>query len=283
MKSTAKKLITLLLSLVMIVSLVPYTAFASGDYSDGQTCPGCDHYHWGDRMCDDCGGCTRYCTDFCWLGMHCNNCGDCLLDSFESCIECGYCFDCMMENNHCAECYADYIGNGDQLCGNCRRCPDCVGELCPDCGFCVDCANDEEGMHCPECGNCYQITDQCEDITNNHCTDCCNPCWQCNRCMFDADDELCPDCGLCLTCCASNSENSGGTGEVCIESSDWDDHICSDCGGYFELDDLCESCGSAGVIRCPECCESASECSMSMCEYAPRLRGAFLRELRQML
>ena len=121
MKSTAKKLITFLLSLVMIVSLVTYTAFASGDYSDGQTCPGCDHYHWGDRMCDNCGGCTEDCTDFCWLGMHCNNCGACLLDSVESCLECGYCFDCMMEHNHCAECYADYIGNGDQLCGNCRR------------------------------------------------------------------------------------------------------------------------------------------------------------------
>lgn len=279
MKNTVKKLIAFMLCLTMIVGVAPYTVFASDDYENGQDCPGCGHYHWGDYMCDNCGYCSYQCTsDSCWMNSHCNNCGTCLSDDPNSCEDCDQCFECMLESNHCAECYACYVGNGDGLCGNCYRCSDCVGEICEDCGFCEDCANDEDGLHCPECGNCYQTTEQCENLLNNHCIECCNRCEQCGSCMFGAEDDICPDCELCLECCKSNAENLGGTGDVCVESSEWDDHICSDCGEYFELDDLCDSCGSAGIVRCPDCCENASECSVGMCEYTQEYEDHFCED-----
>lgn len=162
----------------------------------------------------------------------------------------------------------DY-GGDEVLCGNCRRCEFC-STICPECGMCEDCANDgADGMHCPECGNCYQVTEQCMFVENNHCKDCCEPCEQCGECIAGDHLESCPDCGLCVQCCEFNSMMEGcESGEICVASTDWYDHICEGCGKFFENEsDLCETCLDAGVIRCPDCCEMTSECSEKMCEY----------------
>lgn len=277
MKTTAKRLMSLLMCIIMLISLMP-AALVSADYSDGQECPGCGHYHWDDYMCDECGYCSTNCGADCWLNSHCNNCGKCLADETDACDECSFCFDCMMEHGHCVDCYDCYIGNSDGLCGNCYRCEGCTGPICTYCGFCEDCRNDDDSMHCPECGSCYQITDQCADMTSNHCIECCNLCEQCGKCMFDAEDQICEYCGLCSECCEDNSASAGGSGDICIESTEWDDHVCSDCGEFFEDGELCDSCFSAGVIRCTSCCESASDCSMGMCENSSDYEEHFCEE-----
>lgn len=266
------KVICLLLAFMMMITLMPSTTptiYAA--YEDGDECWNCGHYHWDEYMCSDCGGCSGECTnDWCALDTHCHRCGGCLRD-VEYCEECNLCKDCMDELGHCVECntcWMDYGGDG-VLCGNCRRCEFC-STICPECGMCEDCANDtDEGMHCPECGNCYQVTKQCMFEDNNHCADCCEPCDQCGECIAGDHLAVCDDCGLCVECCEFNSMMEGcESGDICVASNEWYDHVCELCMNFFEDDsELCETCKDAGVIRCPECCEMNSECSEYMCEY----------------
>ncbi len=270
MKRT-NRVMSLLLAFIMVAALLPGTLTqVYAGYSDGDECWNCGHYHWGDFM-HECGACSPDCTnDWCALETHCHRCGGCLNGDYP-CDECGLCKDCMDEIGHCSQCdtcWMDY-GGDDVLCGNCRRCEFC-STICPECGLCEDCANDGvDGMHCPECGNCYQVTEQCMFVENNHCKDCCEPCEQCGECIAGDHLDECPTCGLCVQCCEFNSMMAGcESGEVCVEDTEWDDHVCEGCGEFFENEsDLCETCRDAGVIRCPGCCELVSECSEKMCEY----------------
>ena len=73
------------------------------------------------------------------------------------------------------------------------------------------------------------------------------------------------DCGLCLECCRDNSEGGGcPDGETCVESAEWDEHICQGCDGWVtdkeDEDEFCETCE-----MCKECCEGNSDCSEGMC------------------
>ena len=275
MKRT-KRLVSLLLCFVMVVSLLG--THVQAGYSDGDECWNCGHYHWDEYM-HDCGACSPDCTnDWCALETHCHRCGGCLNGDYP-CDECGLCKDCMDEMGHCSQCdscWMDY-GADDVLCGNCGRCEFC-SPICPECHMCEDCANDgADGMHCPECGNCYQITEQCEFVENNHCKDCCEPCDQCGECIAGGHLETCPDCGLCVECCEFNSMMEGcESGEICVTSGEWDEHVCEGCGQFFENDsELCETCKDAGVTRCKECCEAAGECSEYMCEYSDEYEDHF--------
>lgn len=267
MKKT-NRLLSLLLAFMLVLTLAPTTAFAA--YEDGDECWNCGHYHWDEYM-HDCGACSPSCTnDWCALETHCHRCGGCLNGDYP-CDECGLCKDCMDEIGHCSQCDMCWMDNGadDVLCGNCRRCEFC-SPICPECHMCEDCAGDEsDGMHCPECGNCYQVTEQCKFPENNHCKDCCEPCEQCGECIAGDALEVCPDCGLCVECCEFNSMMAGcASGEICVDSADWIDCICEGCGEFFENQNgLCDTCLDAGVVRCPSCCELASECSEKMCEY----------------
>ena len=253
----------------MLLSLMPGLELPAhafwDDYDTGGDCPNCDHYHWGENLCD-CQFCTIDCNYDCWVETHCNDCGVCLGDTPYWCEECYKCADCM-EDTHCSTCGKCYIGEDDQLCGECYKGPCCSITICDTCGFCDDCANDDsDPMHCSLCNSCFGSVDECVDDDDTgviHCIDCHTSCEQCEECLLAK--ESCEDCGLCLECCRDNSEGGGcPDGETCVESAEWDEHICQGCDGWVtdkeDEDEFCETCE-----LCKECCEGNSDCSEGMC------------------
>ena len=216
-------------------------------------------------MCD-CLFCTIDCNYECWVETHCNDCGVCFGDTPYWCEECYKCAECM-EEKHCSTCAKCYIGEDDQLCGECHKGPCCSISICDSCGFCDDCANDDsDPMHCSLCNACFGAVDECVDDDDTgviHCVDCHTACEQCEECLLAK--ESCEDCGLCLECCRDNSEGGGcPDGETCVESAEWDEHICPGCDGWVtdkeDEDEFCETCE-----LCRECCEGNSDCSTGMC------------------
>ena len=268
--NTRSRIVSILLALVMLTSLmsslvVPAHAFWD-DYDDGFDCPNCDHYHFGsDYMCD-CLFCTIDCNYECWVETHCNDCGVCFGDTPYWCEECYKCAECM-EDTHCSTCAKCYIGEDDQLCGECHKGPCCSITICDSCGFCDDCANDDsDPMHCSLCNACFGSVDECVDDDDTgviHCVDCHTACEQCEECLLAK--EVCEDCGLCKECCMDNSDAGGcPDGETCVESAEWEEHICPGCDGWVtdkeDEDEFCETCE-----LCKECCEGNSDCSEGMC------------------
>ena len=265
-----KRLMSILLCLVMLFSLVPGAAVPVHafweDYDNGQDCEYCDHYHWAENCCDGCGFCTVDCNSDCFAEFHCNDCGECLFNTPFWCDQCYKCADCM-EEKHCSTCAKCYIGEDDQLCGECHKGPCCSITICDTCGFCDDCANDDsDPMHCSLCNACFGAVDECVDDDDTgviHCVDCHTACEQCEECLLNR--ESCEDCGLCKECCEINSEDGGcPDGETCVESAEWDEHICPGCDGWItDKDDADEFCGTCEL--CKECCEGNSDCSEGMC------------------
>ena len=264
-----KRLMSILLCLVMLFSLVPGAAVPVhafwDDYDTGGDCPNCDHYHWAENCCD-CQFCTIDCNYDCWVETHCNDCGLCLGDTPYWCEECFKCADCM-EDTHCSTCAKCYIGEDDQLCGECHKGPCCSITICDSCGFCDDCANDDsDPMHCSLCNACFGAVDECVDDDDTgviHCIDCHTACEQCEECLLAK--EVCEECGLCKECCMDNSDAGGcPDGETCVESAEWDEHICPGCDGWItdkdDEDEFCQTCE-----LCKECCEGNSDCSEGMC------------------
>lgn len=265
-----KRLMSILLCLVMLFSLVPGAAVPVHafweDYDDGQDCEYCDHYHWAENCCDGCGFCTVDCNSDCFAEFHCNDCGECLFNTPFWCDQCYKCADCM-EETHCSTCGKCYIGEDDQLCGECHKGPCCSITICDSCGFCDDCANDDsDPMHCSLCNACFGAVDECVDDDDTgviHCVDCHTACEQCEECLLAK--EVCEDCGLCKECCMDNSDAGGcPDGETCVESAEWDEHICPGCDGWVtdkdDEDEFCQTCE-----LCKECCEGNSDCSEGMC------------------
>ena len=264
-----KRLMSILLCLVMLFSLVPGAAVpvhAFWDDYDDFDCPNCNHYHFGsDYMCD-CLFCTIDCNYECWVETHCNDCGVCFGDTPYWCEECYKCAECM-EDTHCSTCAKCYIGEDDQLCGECHKGPCCSITICDSCGFCDDCANDDsDPMHCSLCNACFGAVDECVDDDDTgviHCIDCHTSCEQCEECLLAK--EVCEDCGLCKECCMDNSDAGGcPDGETCVESAEWEEHICPGCDGWVtdkeDEDEFCQTCE-----LCKECCEGNSDCSTGMC------------------
>ena len=265
-----KRLLSWLLSIVMLLSLLPGMELHAhafwDDYDDGFDCPNCDHYHFGSEYMCDCLFCTIECNYECWVETHCNDCGVCFGDTPYWCEECYKCAECM-EDTHCSTCAKCYIGEDDQLCGECHKGPCCSITICDSCGFCDDCANDDsDPMHCSLCNACFGSVDECVDDDDTgviHCVDCHTACEQCKECLLAK--ESCEDCGLCMECCEINSEGGGcPDGETCVESAEWDEHICPGCDGWVtdkeDEDEFCETCE-----LCKECCEGNSDCSEGMC------------------
>lgn len=209
-----RRVASVLLALVMLFSLMPsqelHTHAFWEDYDQGTDCIYCDHYHWGENMCDGCGFCTVDCNSDCFAEFHCNDCGECLFNTPYWCDQCYKCADCM-EETHCSTCGKCYIGEDDQLCGECYKGPCCSITICDSCGFCDDCANDDsDPMHCSLCDSCFGAVDECVDDDDTgviHCIDCHTACEQCEECLLN--QESCEDCGLCLECCRDNSEGGG--------------------------------------------------------------------------
>lgn len=265
-----RRVASVLLALVMLLSLMPSLELPAhafwDDYDDGFDCPNCDHYHFGSEYMCDCLFCTIDCNYECWVETHCNDCGVCFGDTPYWCETCYKCADCM-EDTHCSTCGKCYIGEDDQLCGECYKGPCCSITICDSCGFCDDCANDDsDPMHCSLCNSCFGAVDECVDDDDTgviHCIDCHTSCEQCEECLLN--QESCEDCGLCLECCRDNSEGGGcPDGETCVESAEWDEHICQGCDGWVtdkeDEDEFCETCE-----LCKECCEGNSDCSEGMC------------------
>ena len=266
---TRSRIVSILLVLIMLLSLMPSLELHAhafwDDYDTGGDCPNCDHYHWAENCCD-CQFCTIDCNYDCWVETHCNDCGLCLGDTPYWCEECFKCADCM-EDTHCSTCAKCYIGEDDQLCGECHKGPCCSITICDSCGFCDDCANDDsDPMHCSLCNSCFGAVDECVDDDDTgviHCVDCHASCEQCEECLLN--QESCEDCGLCLECCRDNSDAGGcPDGETCVESAEWEEHICPGCDGWVtdkeDEDEFCETCE-----LCKECCEGNSDCSEGMC------------------
>ena len=273
-----RRVASVLLALVMLLSLMPSLELPAHafweDYDQGTDCIYCDHYHWGENMCDGCGFCTVDCNSDCFAEFHCNDCGECLFNTTYWCDQCYKCADCM-EETHCSTCGKCYIGEDDQLCGECYKGPCCSITICDSCGFCDDCANDDsDPMHCSLCNSCFGSVDECVDDDDTgviHCIDCHTSCEQCEECLLN--QESCEDCGLCLECCRDNSEGGGcpdgETCELCKEccegnsdcsegmcamDTDYADHFCEDCGLCFHDSDPCEDgCDQ----RCKDCCRDA--------------------------
>ena len=265
-----RRVASVLLALVMLFSLMPsqelHTHAFWEDYDQGTDCLYCDHYHWAENMCDGCGFCTVDCNSDCFAEFHCNDCGECLFNTPNWCDQCYKCADCM-EETHCSTCGKCYIGEDDQLCGECHKGPCCSITICDSCGFCDDCANDDsDPMHCSLCNACFGSVDECVDDDDTgviHCVDCHTACEQCEECLLAK--ESCEDCGLCKECCRDNSDAGGcPDGETCVESAEWEEHICPGCDGWVtdkeDEDEFCETCE-----LCKECCEGNSDCSAGMC------------------
>ena len=253
--NTRRRIVSVLLALVMLVSLMPSLVVPAhafwDDYDTGGDCPNCDHYHWGENLCD-CQFCTIDCNYDCWVETHCNDCGLCLGDTPYWCEECFKCAECM-EETHCSTCAKCYIGEDDQLCGECHKGPCCSITICDSCGFCDDCANDDsDPMHCSLCNSCFGAVDECVDDDDTgviHCVDCHTACEQCEECLLN--QESCEDCSLCKECCEGNSDCSEG---MCAMDTDYADHFCEDCGLCFHDSDPCEDgCDQ----RCKDCCLDA--------------------------
>ena len=267
---TRSRIVSILLVLIMLLSLMPSLELHAhafwDDYDNGTDCEYCDHYHWAENMCDGCGFCTIDCNSDCFVEFHCNDCGECLFNTAFWCDQCYKCADCM-EEKHCSTCGKCYIGEDDQLCGECHKGPCCSITICDSCGFCDDCANDDsDPMHCSLCDSCFGAVDECVDDDDTgviHCVDCHASCEQCEECLLAK--ESCEDCGLCLECCRDNSDAGGcPDGETCVESAEWEEHICPGCDGWVtdkeDEDEFCETCE-----LCKECCEGNSDCSEGMC------------------
>lgn len=305
-----RKSISFLLLCMAIIGMLCSISMAA--YEDGQDCPICGHYHWDDYMCDSCGGCSDNCTNSdCYEASHCTNCGACFLVEqiwcedcmmceqcqvdqnmhclycnqcasvgTDVCPECGACEDCWVaQETHCLYCGECYMGSEDEeLCQSCWACSSCVGDICEYCHDCEDCAVFAKEHHCEECGNCYDNVPQCESGAP-HCQDCCVFCEQCEECLFEDVGDLCDSCGLCLDCCRDNAEALDCTcGEYCVESSEWEEHTCFDCGTPFCNIEQCEICG-----LCLECCASNSDCSDSepMCAEDPDYEEHFCEDCGQ--
>ena len=121
-------------------------------------------------------------------------------------------------------------------------------------------------MHFSLCNACFGAVDECVDDDDTgviHCVDCHTSCEQCEECLLAK--EVCEDCGLCKECCMDNSDAGGcPDGETCVESAEWDEHICPGCDGWVtDKEDEDEFCGICEL--CKECCEGNSDCSEGMC------------------
>ena len=285
-----KRLLSWLLSMVMVLSLLPEMAIhVHAAYEDGQDCEHCGHYHWDSHCCGNCGSCSSDCDDDCYEETHCISCGACRADGNFAC-DCGYCYDCAKQEE--PEKHCDYCGEEDD------------GGICSECGLCSECVTDFEDVHCSVCEECIAGgLSMCErehpsGKESAHCTGESVVCEKCGDCFFEHEGDYCWDCELCQKCaldenkhcfecgecssdetpCEEGSKEAGGYTlcESCCMSYD---HHCNDCYEHVNFDDYdgvegwcsdgghgthCSSC--AELTRCPQC-ERCWDCAgLDLCD-----------------
>ena len=207
-----------------------------------------------DALCDEC------IADIDWCEGCGTNCVDIAGEFFpydemgvEWCPNCNLCHDCYengtsVDFGHCENC--NVCGMDEPVCESCQLCWDC----------------NQGKTHCPECDDCFSDgVEWCRD-DGEHCIHCCEAngwlCEQCGVCIEATGGELCEDCGLCLDCCAENSEDSGCTHLYCVMSSEFEDHLCPNCG-ECPADLECEYCGVC------ENCQQDYHCEHELCPDGP--------------
>ncbi len=256
-KAVTRRLLTLLLTLILMVSMFPMNAFA--DFDEYGECIFCNEWH---TICDECGAC-RNCSIM--EGTHCAVCEECLLQ-VDACLESldagmPACIDCCTENGwHCPECN-EHIANDDCWCEDGMHCLYCVdnygGFYCAECSvlICPLCDNVE---YCPECETCIDCLRDLNSAGVSFCEDC-NACINC----LGGDGHFCPSCCLCEECstlcqncqeyCSNCSTLCTSCEEYCSECS----YLCSDCNACENCVDICESCNE----HCLECYNFCTECN----------------------
>ena len=253
---------------------------------DAESCPYCNSMicldcHEDTYFCDICGNCRLEdgATGLSLTGHESVGlpnlgpvCGQCL-DEAEECTNC--------PNIISIGSYVTYEESGDPWCPNCRLCRECVADfaacadyghcmncgvcgdeadVCGECGWCENCRVGE--THCPLCNDCFgDDIEWCPD-NGEHCVHCDEDndwiCPACHECMEVTGGDICPDCGLCEECCALLSEIAGCCHGYCIASSEYEEHLCPECGGCPE-DLECEYC-----LLC-ENCQSGYHCEHDIC------------------
>ena len=255
-----KKILSLFLSLLMVVTsffALPFEAFADDD-GNYRMCWDCGQ--WTDDYCENCADDTLCICSSCYDEYHCDECDGCYINNdVDSCgdgCDNQICKDCAMADGyHCIECGECFRNSyEDDLCVECQKCANCVsGELCDKCHTCTEC-----NFHCPECNECDAF--ECVSGAEDHCENECVICDMCGECVLALDKELCDYCGLCEDCCEQNSCDGCG---MCIEDPEYDEHVCPECGACFEETEKCDTCG-----WCLDCCLSeAVDMGCSCSEY----------------
>ena len=191
----------------------------------------------------------RHCTDC--AEEQCEMCGICMvIDGEETDVVTG---DACVEHLICNSCMETAAAE-DQV--HCRQCFNCDEDVCDECGLCESCALYEE--HCPECGECWGNEVAWCESGGEHCLTCCTEnewkCNNCGKCTEGSGLDICSDCDLCEECCHSNSESEGCDHGYCIASSDYEDHLCLECG-QCPQDEECEYCELCADCQADYHCE----------------------------
>ena len=284
-----KKMLTKILSCLMIILLLTPVLFSAVPVHAGWKCEYCDQ--WWDETPAICFNCAigECCADICpyclacelcacELGFHCQECGETCVDPEFSdnphCVECGRCENCvtLYETTNglmCEECIELGESEGLILCPNCEINPighelesdEIVGNYSVgECGeHCSECY---EAYYCPECSECSlckgvdfcttcEICEECAVSNGYHCP-------ECDACY--AEVGQCPDEGEhCINCCKDICEHCGkctlATEDEYCETC----HLCKDCWDHCEICEECyedtEKCADDGN-HCVDCCYS---------------------------
>ena len=254
--------------------LVCEDCFVEADVCD--TCRCCESCQETNTHCQDCGSCLLDAPD----DSTTNRWLDCAQKGHRHCMNCAEDYFC----NKCEHCY--YEDTSD-FCPACQRCVNCIdekhcrackdidkcmelGEVCDSCGLCDDCkfyyedGDNVYAAHCWECEACAYIVGgsdfwcpalQAGETDMAHCRSCCENCPKCGKCLLAENVDICLACGLCPECCEENSEAAGCSHGYCVESIDYENHLCPGCekcdGGP-----ICDYCGLCALcaedLHCDE-------------------------------
>ncbi|MCR4805741.1 MAG: hypothetical protein K5981_08900 [Clostridia bacterium] len=291
-----KRVVSVLLIAMLIVSLVPINAWAYVDYDEETvtlsifeaksltySCWNCSYFkrlindgdwdEWpdpndfDDYFCDECG----LCWDCAREHAHCQSCGECIYGTTEGedyCKECKRCRSCWTEDEHCPNCHRH-----DE-----ERCTQCGWNMCYVC-------HDKHNAWCEYCGACmyaaYDNGTMCAD-GDWHCQNCCIVCEDCDKCFaIDArtadPGEFCTNCGLCIDCgvedeqhcprcriCFQDNDRCEGS-ELCIECCVDAGNHCPDCHKHIGEDgEWCPTNPDAHCLDCADLCPGCDECLICM-------------------
>ncbi len=244
-----KNIISLFLSLIMTVTIIPSTVlnvFAWDEYIECEFCgAGC-----GDEYICSCGDhCSEESGRDCYYEHHCSECND-VAELCGGTDGCGKCYDCggycsAGDSHQFLECHLVY----NLACPDCGQCWNDEDTICKECLGCVECIGRCEGGDHLLCIECHDDTDICPD-----CDACyiesdlnsCDSCYTCEYCVF-----ICPECNLCENC-VQICENCE---EICVECHEADGETCPECGFCYFGEIYCLDCGICYNCEyiCPDC------------------------------